>query len=173
MQLNVAEIKRELGARVEQEGTWSLPSLEVEGTEYVPVGAGKYRVEATNTGKALLVQGWVEGSFRVPCSRCLQDFSLKVAGDFEEEYCLQPEGEEGEEEGEEKGEEKVLSGDFLDLTPEFTSTLILHLPMKPLCREDCRGLCPRCGKNRNEGECECRTDDIDPRLEKLKEFFNR
>ena len=50
--------------------------------------------------------------------------------------------------------------------------LILNLPSKNLCRKDCRGLCPKCGKNLNEGLCGCRSDTIDPRLEVLRQLMN-
>jgi uncharacterized protein len=58
----------------------------------------------------------------------------------------------------------------VDLAPLVRETMILALPTKPLCREDCRGLCPRCGANRNGGECGCRQEWSDPRLEVLRDL---
>ena len=59
-------------------------------------------------------------------------------------------------------------GDEVNLAPLVRETLLLALPTKPLCREDCRGLCPRCGANRNGAECGCREEWRDPRLEVLR-----
>ena len=59
----------------------------------------------------------------------------------------------------------------LDLTEDIIDMVILSFPMKPLCDEGCKGLCPKCGANHNKEECDCVVDDIDPRLAKLKDFF--
>ena len=59
----------------------------------------------------------------------------------------------------------------LDLTEALREQILLALPMQPLCRADCQGLCVQCGKNLNEGTCDCVQDTIDPRLVKLKELL--
>ncbi|MCL6560327.1 MAG: DUF177 domain-containing protein, partial [Firmicutes bacterium] len=64
-------------------------------------------------------------------------------------------------------------GDVLDVTPEVLKSIILALPMKAVCREECPGLCPGCGRNLNEGRCGCVNEDIDPRLSVLKDFFKK
>lgn len=66
----------------------------------------------------------------------------------------------------------LVENDQLDLDELVEADLILSLPMKTLCREDCRGLCPMCGKNLNEGLCGCRTETVDPRLAVLKELLD-
>lgn len=69
-------------------------------------------------------------------------------------------------------EDEVIyyDGEELDITEDIMDMVILSLPMKPLCSDKCRGLCPKCGINLNEEECDCVLEEIDPRLEKLKEF---
>ena len=73
----------------------------------------------------------------------------------------------------ESNEDFVLLKDFqLPLDELVTTDLLLSLPMKSLCREDCRGLCPQCGHNLNEGLCGCRQETVDPRLAALKDLLN-
>jgi len=59
----------------------------------------------------------------------------------------------------------------VDLTEEIRQCLLLELPMKPLCRTDCKGLCPQCGHNRNEGPCSCRTEEPEDPWEKLRSLL--
>ena len=61
-------------------------------------------------------------------------------------------------------------GDRIDLGEVVREHVALQLPMKPVCRDDCRGLCPQCGANWNEGTCDCRPDDMDPRLAVLRSW---
>ena len=61
-------------------------------------------------------------------------------------------------------------GRVLDIMPQIEESIYTLIPTKILCREDCRGLCPNCGADLNEGECSCKNEDIDPRLEALRNF---
>ena len=63
-----------------------------------------------------------------------------------------------------------LDGDELDTTPILMEQLQLNIPMKPLCREDCAGLCPQCGVDRNEVSCSCADSDVAPRWQALEQF---
>lgn len=65
-----------------------------------------------------------------------------------------------------------LSGNIVELNPVIISNIALDIPMKILCRNDCKGLCPKCGHDLNEYDCECNITELDPRFEKLKFFFN-
>ena len=65
-----------------------------------------------------------------------------------------------------------IEGDFVDLQELFRSEIVLELPLKILCRDDCKGLCPTCGCNRNEHECGCMLKQTDPRLDVLKQLLN-
>ena len=90
---------------------------------------------------------------------------------FEETYRPVPGGGEVPSgSGEKDAESVTFSGDILDITPEVLNSIILSLPMKALCKEDCPGLCPRCGSNLKDGQCGCESENIDPRLNVLKDF---
>jgi len=64
----------------------------------------------------------------------------------------------------------VIEGNELDLTEIAREQILLNLPEQELCKEDCRGICPTCGKDLNEGECRCGEDDVDPRWAALKDL---
>ena len=63
-----------------------------------------------------------------------------------------------------------VDGDTLDTTPILMEQIQLNIPMKPLCREDCAGLCPQCGADRNQVSCTCAESDVDPRWQALEQF---
>lgn len=108
----------------------------------------------------------IDYEYEEACGRCLESFATK--------NTVVLSGKLAEETDEDISDEEniILYKDGkLDLAENIISTIILALPMKPLCDEDCKGLCPRCGTNHNVEECECVVEDVDPRLEKLKNFF--
>jgi uncharacterized protein len=94
-------------------------------------------------GNALLVTGTVRTPATLRCSRCVTVFEQPL---IVRQFVFHRELE---------GE------DFVDLTSNIREDIILELPQRALCREDCRGLCPQCGKNLNEGPCQCRTPHVD------------
>lgn len=124
--------------------------------------------------KKVLIDGTIDMSVSLMCSRCLNDFTLPVHVVFNEEY--NPFEEAGEDEEQElTGKELDLSfysNDEIDLSELIKEQVILSVPMKPLCSEDCSGICSICGKDLNKGKCQCKTEAVDPRLaplQKLKE----
>jgi DUF177 domain-containing protein len=116
--------------------------------------------------------GTVKTTLELPCSRCLEPFTWPVDAAFDLRY--QPHTlNTGE--GEREIEEDDLStafyeNDEIDLGQLMREQFYLSLPMKPLCSEACRGLCPQCGMNLNRGTCDCKPDWHDPRLAALKEL---
>ena len=114
--------------------------------EYLRPFAGiRYRLTVQIAGRELLARGTLEQDFEAVCSRCGGDFDFTVTvPDFLASL-----------ETDEKTE-------FADLTDELRQSIILALPTYPVCRADCHGVCPTCGKNLNEGPCSCehgRRDD--------------
>jgi uncharacterized protein len=134
--------------------------------------------EIWNAGDRLLVKASVAGEATVECSRCLTPFSLPLEVAFEEEFVEGEPSDEADEQEFEVDEQRTVtyySGDEIDLSEPLRENVLLELPMKPLCREDCRGLCTTCGTNLNEGECQCTeaTHVVDPRLAALKDLLRK
>lgn len=125
----------------------------------------------------------VRGSYRsgvaLECGRCLEGFTLSLDQELDLFYLPRPaEPAEGDQEEEVELTDHDLvvayyADDALDLGEMVREQILLALPLKRVCREDCRGLCSSCGVNRNSGECHCDTsgEDVDPRLQPLRELL--
>lgn len=109
--------------------------------------------------------------FVAPCARCLAD----VAGTYRftlEKTVATPEMLDGLDE-DKVDDFAVVEDGFLDLSDPAYSLLLSEFPSRVLCREDCRGLCPICGTDLNEGSCSCKTSETDPRLSPLAAVLER
>ena len=116
------------------------------------------------------LDGRVETLLELPCGRCLEPFRWPVDSVFDLRYqprAPQSAGPEREIE-EDDLSTAFYENDEIDLLQMMREQIFLALPMKPLCRPDCRGLCPECGTNLNRGTCVCRHEWEDPRLAALK-----
>ncbi|MBR1871440.1 MAG: DUF177 domain-containing protein [Kiritimatiellae bacterium] len=128
--------------------------LEMQNEKWIrPFAPLRYDVFVQVFGKELLVRGRLEQDFDAVCSRCGEDFDFT---------CKAEEFEVSEEVGEDV--------EFFDLTNRVRECIILALPNYPVCGEDCKGVCPTCGKNLNKGACECGKDDADARWAALDGF---
>ena len=116
--------------------------------------------------------GSLRTELELPCSRCLEPFRLPVDQPFDLRYHPQAEAsmEPETEVAEEDLETSFYRNEQIDLNELLREQFYLALPMKPLCREDCKGLCPQCGTNLNAGTCDCEPVWEDPRLAALKQF---
>ena len=117
--------------------------------------------------------GTVVTELELPCSRCLEPFRLPVAAPFDLRYLpASTVSSEPEREVEDEDlETSYYENDAIDLNELLREQFYLALPMKPLCQEDCRGLCPQCGTNLNTGNCSCAPVWEDPRLAALKNLL--
>lgn len=116
------------------------------------------------------VRGTLTAELEAICSRCLTPHSETIVIPFDEHYRLT---ESTGLPADDEDEVIFITADHVDLKPYVEEAVIVHLPYAPLCKEDCKGLCPTCGVNRNETECGCSNERIDPRLAGLKDFFNK
>lgn len=119
----------------------------------------------------------VRGSFRVTmstdCDRCLATASFPIESEFDLSYRLADKGRGGEEIALDEDESEVgfFEGEGVLLEEILREQVLLAMPVQRLCREDCKGLCPTCGIDRNQGVCQCAAPKRDARwaaLEKLK-----
>ncbi len=105
------------------------------------------------------------------CARCLEEVNDRFETEFQR--TVVDEGTLTAEQLEENIDEYVIISDgFLDIDEELREAIIFDFPMKLLCDEDCKGLCPKCGKRLTDGDCGCQTKEIDPRWAALKGFFD-
>lgn len=120
-------------------------------------------------GQEVAVTGFFEATARLECSRCLEPLVTRVAPAVDVHLLPSPRvRHEQIELGPDELELDFYQGDTLDVDALLRGEVHLALPMKPLCRAECRGLCPVCGGNRNLNPCACETRAVDPRLAPLE-----
>ncbi len=121
--------------------------------------SGDLRAESVVEG--ILVTGPVSGDLDLNCARCLREFESDVSLDLLELFVVP--GHEGPDDE----DAYRVTGKEIHLEPMLRDAVTLALPLNPLCREDCAGLCAQCGRDLNAGACDCYTEDIDPRWAEL------
>ncbi len=119
-------------------------------------------VHFTRTHEGLLGQGRIQADVECECVRCLTTTKQPVVAEFQELWYYPPE------KAPEDAEWIIAEDANLDLAPLVRENFLLGIPIQVLCREDCKGLCPQCGKDLNEGPCGCSDEPIDPRLTGLR-----
>jgi uncharacterized protein len=126
------------------------------------------------TADGILVTGSLVTDVELECRRCLEPFAAPVEMEIEEEFHPSVDIQTGAKIPVADTEEDATTIDehhVLDLTEVVRQAIFLAIPMSPVCRADCAGLCPQCGQNLNEGQCDCVSEVVDPRLEVLKQLL--
>ena len=116
-----------------------------------------------NRAGVLTVSGTLRARLSCSCARCLKRFDKQLNLDISAYLAEELQDEELE-------DTYLLDGDFADMDEIARTTLVLNMDQRILCKDDCKGLCPRCGKNLNDGPCDCR-EDQDPRLAVLGQLL--
>lgn len=120
----------------------------------------------------VLAEGEMELVLSIPCDRCLHSVKMPVRIVFTHQLKA-PEQEKSALKEEDISESSpFLSGFELDTEILMNNEILINMPMKVLCKEECKGICPECGQNLNEGECGCDTFVPDPRMAMIKDIFN-
>jgi len=128
--------------------------------------------ELRKDGEKVRLVGRLSAMLELDCSRCLDAFPLPVESTFDTLF-LPAAANTGDDEHEIKDDDLGVSyykDEVIDLGEVIREQLYLALPMKPLCRDECLGLCSVCGKNRNRDACTCQASWVDPRLEALRKL---
>ena len=122
-----------------------------------------------NTGnKELLIKASTHVSLNIPCDRCLED----VKNDFDIELSKKLDIGKSFSELEDRDEFSFIEGSELDVDKMVYNEILVNLPMKVLCSENCKGICNRCGANLNTQTCDCDKTELDPRMSKILDVFN-
>ena len=120
-----------------------------------------------NTAGVLMMEGQVRTTIHGICDRCAGSFDREVTFPIDVVLVTELANEENEDEW-----VFPLEGDSADLDDIVRTVFVLNLDSKLLCKEDCKGLCPQCGKNLNDGPCNCRKE-LDPRFAALKQLLEK
>lgn len=163
LQISVIDILRSEGLSKKVQ----LKDIELDPLEFRDEILSLDRVELdldlTNTGLGVIVKGKVKASLNADCSRCLDSFKHSI-NIYIDDIFLKEKVEGGLE------EKQLIVDDKIDIGPLIDQSIILNIPIKLLCKADCMGLCPKCGKNLNKELCMCKEAPIDVRWDKLKDW---
>lgn len=169
MRLDLEKLEESGGrfAQVYEVGQLSFDDSDVRLTRPVEV---RGRVRRRN-GEAELT-GELHTQVSIPCGRCLKSVDFPIAVNFDERFvnAVSWRNEEQHELQSEDLNLSVFDGETIDVDDLVKEEILLALPGHLLCNEECKGLCPVCGIDRNAGTCNCETKPIDSRWEKLKDL---
>ena len=180
MEINIYDIPEEgLDVSVTEKDDWFSNVLaEAVGVDLKSSASGSLNASISMTEGNININGSVALHIKPECDRCLEVFDSEVSVKFHQ--VLAPLYQNKRQQKLLKQEDVELvtedldfayyEGDFFDLGDVIREQIVIAMPTKYLCNEDCKGLCQRCGKNLNEGSCDCHVDEVDPRWEGLKGF---
>ena len=131
-------------------------------------------VSLVRTNRGILVKATLHTGVEVSCGRCLSLFRVPLTLEIEEEYFPVISIDSGNLVSlpDEPGCFTIDEQHILDLTEAVRQYALLAIPMKPLCRENCAGLCPTCGHDLNQGPCNCSSQEIDTRWSRLSKLLS-
>ena len=158
----------ELGGKFSQ--AYEVDSLPLDDEDVRLTEPAEVRGRIKRSGKEVELRGELHTKVESVCSRCLKPVELPIHAEFAERFVpvVSWRAEEQHELHEEDLNLAVFDGEAIELNDLVREEILLAMPGQVLCREDCKGLCPTCGIDRNTGSCQCEDSDVDSRWERLK-----
>jgi uncharacterized protein len=149
---------------------YEVESLPLDDEDVRLTEPAEVRGRIKRSGKEVELRGELRAKVEAVCSRCLKPVEFPIQAEFAERFvpAVSWRAEEQHELQEEDLNLSVFDGEAIELDDLVREEILLAMPGHVLCREDCKGLCPTCGIDRNTGSCQCEFSDGDSRWEKLK-----
>lgn len=144
--------------------TFKMPQFDFEGDIIKPIGSCEVHGMISSDSDMLILNAKIKADLEMICSRCLDTFIYPIDIDIEERFTTNSNNEDDE--------AIVVRDDVLDITEIVETSIISTLPIKRVCKDDCKGLCQECGCNLNYNTCTCNKEDVDIRFEALKGLFD-
>jgi uncharacterized protein len=164
MRVNVSDIVKTEGAGVDVHFCDDLPELREIDTSVEFIPSFEFTGRIVNLGGLLKLSGELHFKFSANCLRCLSRVESAMDIEVNESFVEDLKSDDDD--------AYTFEGNVVDIDKPLMDNIILALPMKIICREDCKGLCGTCGTNLNLKNCNCDESKIvDPRMEKLKDYF--
>ncbi len=173
MYIDVEKLKQEKYSTRHYDFNLNLPYLMVGHEKIMVKGPIKVASSATFTNKDILVEGTITAQLELNCHRCLEKFIYNLEAPFKERFVTSSEYKTLTES--EKMQEDIswYQNGKINLEPLVEQIIYLSLPMKVMCKEDCLGLCSKCGSSLNIKKCDCKDEEIDPRLAVLQQLLKK
>ena len=169
MKIDLANIAGTPGAR----GRFAISEWLSATEEAACVSPVTGELTVDNAGSLLLVRGHLQVTLRMPCVRCLGEGEQELDIEVEEEFASEGASPEVETIDRDEPELSAMSDFVLDAHEFARQQVVANMPMSFLCRPDCRGICPECGKDLNEGPCQCPRESGDDRWASLGELLRK
>lgn len=164
MPINLSSIIKSEGETMLLNEAFAIPSFNYNGTKITITSPAKVSGEIKNFGNNLTLNANVNLTIIINCDRCtkeiFKDFSFNISETISKQASI-----------DNSDDYIILLGNELNIEEIIINNIIINMSMKYLCSENCKGICPICGKNLNENICNCTKKEIDPRLEVLKKLL--
>ena len=143
---------------------FQIPQFDFEGDKIKSTGSCEVVGMISSDSDILILNAEIKVDLEMICSRCLDTFIYPIDIDIEERFTTNSKSLEDE--------AIVVFDDVLDITEIVETSIISTLPIKRICKDDCKGLCQECGCNLNSNTCSCNKEDVDIRFESLRGLFD-
>lgn len=164
MKIDVSKLFKKEIAKEDIDVTINSTQIEQSGEVIKFLAPIHFMGSITNVENTLVLEGLFDTKIKLSCSRCLDDINKDMEVKVKETFTAN--------EADKDGFDIFIENNVIDITEVIENNIISVLPVKKLCKKDCKGLCPKCGINLNYNKCNCeKHDNIDPRMAKLKELF--
>jgi len=163
MKVDISNILKVNGESLNVELEEVLEGFDKLEEAYVFDAPVKLDCKFTNIGGIIKMEGHLNVGYLAKCSRCLKDVQSFLEIDLKEEFTREGQIEDND--------NYVYDDKVIVLDKVLKDNIILNLPARQLCKDDCKGLCSKCGADLNNGRCSCNKEELDPRMEALKDFF--
>lgn len=167
------ELDKLEGSSAKFEHTYEAEELVLDDEHVRLIEPPRITGRINRSGHEVRLKGRIVTRAEVDCDRCLKQVTLPVEASFDVTYVPAEDYAETDVAAELQAEDMAVSvyeDNAIDVDDLVREQVLLALPTRALCLEDCKGLCPVCGANRNENPCECETQNIDPRWSGLKDI---
>lgn len=165
MTIDVSAILKELGGKITLDGTLKLSDTDFLGEMYRFDEPVRLRGDISNNGKSLILRAECTGEMLTQCARCMKDITVPINFLLDENLVQGGDGNSYDE------DVIVFDGTQIDIDDIVMDNFLMNIEGRYLCSDDCKGLCPMCGADLNEGDCGCTEDEIDPRWASLADIM--
>ena len=171
MQIHLSDVTDSEGKHIQLQPELELDKISFQMGDYPILEKTPVELEITNTGnKVLELKGIGSVTVGIPCDRCLEQVAVKIPYEIEQKLDMK---KSDTERVQDLDENDYLTGMDLDVDRLVYFEVLMSWPLKVLCKEDCKGICSRCGKNLNEGPCGCAEEPKDPRMAAISDIFSK
>ena len=171
MQIHLSDITDSEGKHIQLQLDLDLDKISFQMGDYPILEKTPIELGITNTGnKVLEMKGTGAVVVSIPCDRCLEQVAVKIPYEIDQKLDMK---KSDTERVQDLDENDYLTGMDLDVDRLVYLEVLMSWPLKVLCREDCKGICSRCGKNLNKGSCGCAEEPKDPRMAAISDIFSK